>query len=256
MANQMSDILVVLGIYLIIYLALCYVLSRVGRKFGVGSFGSFCAPIYNIVLLCRCAGISGWYALVFFIPLVNIVASVYLWGTIAQKLGKNFWIYGLGISLIGIPVFFIAFDSSHPVAEQAWVDAVVPARPSAQPSKVTGNTSAPNPPPRVASMLFLKGDLVGSSLELPHEGIIIGRDPARANLVIANPDISSMHVRIQPMSGNSGGVVVEDLGSTNGTYYKVNGSWQPISSPLPLAGATTTEIRLTDIDIANFQVRT
>ena len=45
MANQMSDILVVLGIYLIIYLALCYVLSRVGRKFGVGSFGSFCAPI-------------------------------------------------------------------------------------------------------------------------------------------------------------------------------------------------------------------
>lgn len=237
---------------LIIYCAFCYVLSRVGRKFGIGSFGSFCVPIYNIVLLCRCAGISDWFVLVFLIPVVNLGGAVYLWGSIAKRLGKSFWLYGLGIGLIGIPVFFLAFDRSRTGAAQAWVYAVV----STPLDQVVKEAEYLHTTDTKVGLYFLNGELAGSSIQLPPEGIVIGRDPARTNLVIANPDISSMHVRIQPMSGNSGGVVVEDLGSTNGTYYKVNGDWQSITYPLQLPRATTTEIRFTDIDIANFEVRT
>ena len=36
------------------YLFGCYLLYRVGKKFGIGSFGAYCVPIYNLILICRC----------------------------------------------------------------------------------------------------------------------------------------------------------------------------------------------------------
>lgn len=46
-------------------------------------------PIVNIYLLCKMAGMPGWWVLLFFIPLVNIVIIVLVWMEIASALGKS-----------------------------------------------------------------------------------------------------------------------------------------------------------------------
>lgn len=51
--------------------------------------------------------------------------------------------------------------------------------------------------------------------------VVIGRD-ARCDLVIATPGVSATHCRLSPMAGVDGAFVLEDLGSSYGTY--VNGT--------------------------------
>lgn len=115
---------------IIIYVLAAYVLTRVGRKFGVGSLAGFLIPIYNIVLLCDCAKISRWVTagivlrmftdfggsiFGWLITLVFIASSVYIWGKIAERLGKNFWLWGLLTTfLCWFPAVILAFDSSMP----------------------------------------------------------------------------------------------------------------------------------------------
>ena len=134
---------------LAVFLAITYVLSRIGRKFGVGTFWSFLIPIYNIFLLCDCAQISRWFSIgIFFpalvllitttlgfllmgpliflfnlsIPLVIFATNMYLWGRIAERLGKNFWIWGLCVPLFcGLPILVLAFDDSRPVEETRYI---------------------------------------------------------------------------------------------------------------------------------------
>ena len=120
------------------YIIVCYIFWRVGEKFRTGSFPEYLIPVYNIVLLCRCAGITPWVTLgiafptllaviiEFFgfglMPGVSYTASaiflfsfVYLWGSIAQRLGKNFWLWGILTFLFGgLPIIILAFDGSMP----------------------------------------------------------------------------------------------------------------------------------------------
>jgi hypothetical protein len=103
-------------IFLAVYLFCCWILSRLGRKFQVGSFGTFCIPFYNLYLLCQCARITPLWILGFFVPILNLVPAVYLWGTLAARLGKDFWLWGILTGLFGIPALFLAFDDSMPVA--------------------------------------------------------------------------------------------------------------------------------------------
>ncbi len=51
--------------------------------------------------------------------------------------------------------------------------------------------------------------------------VVIGRDP-RCELALSTPGISATHCRLSPMSGVAGAYVLEDLGSSYGTY--VNGT--------------------------------
>ena len=53
---------------------------------------------------------------------------------------------------------------------------------------------------------------------LPEQGVKIGRDPGQCQLALHDPDISSVHAFICCRKGQW---LVQDLGSTNGTY--VNG---------------------------------
>ena len=126
-----------------IYILAAYVLSRVGKKFGVGSFPLFLIPVYNIMLLCDCAKVTRWLTvglvapgivtfvmnavtLYLFAPvlepasaLVAVAAAVCLWGNIAKRLGKNFWLWGIGmVVFMGLPVLIMAFDSSAPMRER------------------------------------------------------------------------------------------------------------------------------------------
>lgn len=100
-----------------LHLLMSWVLFRVGQKFGIGTFWQWCIPIYNIYLLCQCAEITPLWIIGFFVPIVGLVAGVYLWGVIAARLGKDFWVWGLLCGLLGIPVLVLAFDDSEPVAD-------------------------------------------------------------------------------------------------------------------------------------------
>ena len=60
------------------------------------------------------------------------------------------------------------------------------------------------------------GPAAGQSLDVERE-LLIGRE--NADLVIADPEVSRRHATLRPVDG---GVVVEDLGSSNGTF--VNGT--------------------------------
>jgi hypothetical protein len=69
-----------------------------------------------------------------------------------------------------------------------------------------------------AALYCLSGEFQGYKVPLPSEGIVIGRNPARAHLILHSDDVSAVHVQVRPDPGG-GGVWIRDLQSTNGTYY-------------------------------------
>src|SRR4051795_4871956 len=83
------------------------------------------------------------------------------------------------------------------------------------------------------------GPAAGQSLELGDE-VVIGREDA--GLVIDDPEISRRHARVCPVDG---GVLVEDLGSTNGTF--VNG--ERANGPVTLHATGTVHLGTTDLEI-------
>jgi hypothetical protein len=70
----------------------------------------------------------------------------------------------------------------------------------------------------VPSLLVVtEGPLAGTSLPLRSGGVLIGRNPECA-LVLDDDYASGRHCRIYPDTSGRDGWVVEDLGSTNGTF--------------------------------------
>lgn len=125
----------ILGIFLVfaltisIYVFCAYIFTRIGRKFNIGSFPQFLVPFYNVILLCDCAKVERWVAVGVVLPLfsewlhfgffggllswVAFAANVYLWGSLAKRLGKEFWLWGIITPLLGwLPAIVLAFDSS------------------------------------------------------------------------------------------------------------------------------------------------
>jgi type IV pilus assembly protein PilM len=100
-----------------VWLFISYTLYRIGKKFQIGSFWEYCIPVYNIYLICKCAGVPLWNIVGVFIPILNIYCCINIWGSIAERLGKNFWLYGITILFFGVPVFILAFDSSYPIVD-------------------------------------------------------------------------------------------------------------------------------------------
>lgn len=216
-------------VFIGLYLFVSWVHYRIGKKFGIGSFGEFCIPIYSWVLLCRCAGLSGWNVLWFFVPLANFVFAVFFWGTIAERLGHSFWGYGLCIFLFGIPVYILAFDSSSYVGEPFQ----------------TG-----------PSVYCVSGEYAGNRVYVGNDGLVMGRNPSQAHLVLSSPEISGSHIRIWPDHG-SGGLWIQDMQSLNGTYYSEAGQsgqpprWAELREPTLLTAGT--HFRLGD-NVAEFMV--
>jgi len=118
-----------------LYLFSSYVLYRIGNKFGIGSFWHYLIPFYNMVLMCRCGGVSPWNVLGLVVFPINIYSTINIWGSIAERLGKSYWLYGITTLIIGIPVLILAFDSSTPAGGDIFVREPFPAEPSqAEPS--------------------------------------------------------------------------------------------------------------------------
>jgi hypothetical protein len=93
-----------------------------------------------------------------------------------------------------------------------------------------------------ASLVIHEG--AGAGSEHPVEGeVILGRERASADLVIEDPGVSRRHARVQT---NNGSVIVEDLGSSNGTF--VNG--RRISRAVALSAGDEIQVGATVLGIA------
>jgi pSer/pThr/pTyr-binding forkhead associated (FHA) protein len=106
---------------------------------------------------------------------------------------------------------------------------------------------APAKPPRASrstpnQLLVTAGALAGTSLGLSDQQITIGR-AGDATLVLSDDYASTRHARLFPQDGQW---LVEDLGSTNGTYLdrqKVTGPTPvPVGVPIRI-GKTVLELR-------------
>jgi pSer/pThr/pTyr-binding forkhead associated (FHA) protein len=91
-------------------------------------------------------------------------------------------------------------------------------------------------------LLVTGGDLAGTSIGLADQQITIGR-ANDATLVLTDDYASSRHARLFPQDGQW---VVEDLGSTNGTYLDRQKVTQPTPVPVGVPiriGKTVLELR-------------
>ncbi len=111
-------------------------------------------------------------------------------------------------------------------------------------------TSKPPRPPKVAKqqkvkgskLVVIEGPLLGTIVPLGDMQITIGRAPD-STLIIDDDYASSRHARIYPSEGSW---VVEDLGSTNGTWIDrsriTSPTVLPVGAPLRV-GRTTLQIQ-------------
>ena len=105
----------------------------------------------------------------------------------------------------------------------------------------------PAKPPRAGRgsprlLVVTAGALKGTSLDLAQQQITLGR-ANDATLVLNDDYASSRHARIYPQDGQW---IVEDLGSTNGTYLDRQKVTRPMPVPLGVPiriGKTVLELR-------------
>ncbi|MCD6162023.1 MAG: hypothetical protein J7K40_06390 [candidate division Zixibacteria bacterium] len=72
------------------YLAVC--LQFIARKTDTKDGWMAWIPILNCYLLCVIAGKPGWWLILLFIPIINIIISIIIWMAIAERRGKPNWI--------------------------------------------------------------------------------------------------------------------------------------------------------------------
>ena len=115
------------------------------------------------------------------------------------------------------------------------VSTAPPARPP-KPKPVRMSRASPQ------QLLVTAGSLAGTSLGLSDQQITIGRADD-ATLVLSDDYASTRHARLFPQDGQW---LVEDLGSTNGTYLDRQKVTQPTPVPIGVPiriGKTVLELR-------------
>ncbi len=89
---------------------------KVFQKAGLPGWGVL-IPFYNAYLLLKVAGRPGWWLILFFIPLVNVI----IWIVVSLDIAKNFGkgtLFGLGLCFLGFifyPVLGFSDDHYQPV---------------------------------------------------------------------------------------------------------------------------------------------
>jgi len=89
-----------------------------------------------------------------------------------------------------------------------------PPPPYSQPSAPPPHAPA-SPQQTFGTLQVTAGSLNGNRFPVPKAGVLIGRDSAKCNIVIADDTVSKEHAWVVPVDNE---VVVIDRGSSNGTY--------------------------------------
>ena len=70
-------------------------------------------PIYNTYLLVKIGGNAWWWVLLFFVPVINIIAAAKVSIDVAGRFGKSI-LFGLGLALLPFVCYpILGFDSSQ-----------------------------------------------------------------------------------------------------------------------------------------------
>ena len=103
-------------IVMLVWLAICLTVIagiwRVFTKAGEPGWGVL-IPIYNFYLLCRIAQRPGWWLILMFVPVVNLIVGIVLSIDIARHFGKGAG-FGVGLAFLGI-IFYpiLGFGSAE-----------------------------------------------------------------------------------------------------------------------------------------------
>jgi hypothetical protein len=116
-----------LGICALMYLFYCYCCSLICAKTGRAGGLLVWLPVLQMIPMFRAAGMSGWWFLAMFVPLLNLVGQVLWCVKITQARGKGFFTaVMLILPLTNILAFlYLAFSNGHRQAD----DAFTPVRP-------------------------------------------------------------------------------------------------------------------------------
>lgn len=95
-------------------LAMMGMFKKAGRK----TWEAF-VPIYSSVVLYRIAGMSGWWLLAAFVPILNIVAAVLLSMNLAKVFGQTAAIAVLTFFFSIIMYFYLSYSSARYFGPQA-----------------------------------------------------------------------------------------------------------------------------------------
>ncbi len=97
-------------IYLLVIVIYVVALWRIFEKAGEAGWKSL-IPIYNTYILLKILGYSGWYLLLFLIPIVGLIFYI----IVAYKLAQAFG-YGIGMTILefvaGIGLLIMAFGDA------------------------------------------------------------------------------------------------------------------------------------------------
>jgi hypothetical protein len=103
-----------IGVWLLWCAILIFELVAMWRVFEKAGEPGWAAiiPIFNLYILLRIAGRSGWWLLLFLIPLVNVVIGFIVMHDVAERFGHG-WGFALGLVFLGF-IFFpiLAFGDS------------------------------------------------------------------------------------------------------------------------------------------------
>ncbi|NOZ23293.1 MAG: signal peptidase I [Planctomycetes bacterium] len=115
------------GIIAVIWLALFILIIasmwRVFTKAGQPGWGCI-IPFYNIYLMLKIAGKPGWWLLLFFVPVVNLIISIVVIIALANSFGKG---VGFAVGLLLLPLIFypiLAFGSAQYIGPQQAGDVI------------------------------------------------------------------------------------------------------------------------------------
>ncbi len=90
-------------VYVLILVLLLASMWRVFDKAGQPGWAAI-VPIYNIYVLCEIAGKPGWWLILMFIPVVNIVIAIMVTLALAEAFDMG---TGFAIGLILLPIVFL-----------------------------------------------------------------------------------------------------------------------------------------------------
>jgi hypothetical protein len=105
-------ILLIIG--LISYVLYSWMLGKIFKKAGVEAWKAW-VPFYNIWIMYKLGNTAGWWTILLFVPIINIVASVFFYIAsyrIGQKLGKTgaFVLWAIFFPIVWFA--WLAFDDS------------------------------------------------------------------------------------------------------------------------------------------------
>ena len=113
-------------VWLAIFVTIIAGMWRVFTKAGQPGWGVL-VPIYNLYLMCKIAQRPGWWLILMFIPVVNLIVGIVMSIDIAKHFGKGTG-FGVGLAFLGF-VFYpllgfsgAQYDSDSAMSPAATID--------------------------------------------------------------------------------------------------------------------------------------